>query len=219
MMRSGSIFARIKHRFHFSCYNAFPTLKKIFEYQVLVIFSDDEHEINDPVFDDYKSLVVDGYCRGTQQGQQYYYDGTRSCPSSSTADPHSIVSHPPMTIYLFSFQPLQALSGGGSVLNGPCTLYMRITHHIDGTSDQSWACYLHPADGNGFVDVNNLDLTSAVSGETTLFAPNMTVSDNAAVIPDPTRVIFGETRIRDRRMAMAIAPALWDSATWKTTRL
>lgn len=49
---------------------AAPTIKRIFGCTVLLILSDDEHESNAPVFDDYQSLIVVGNGRGKQQIRQ-----------------------------------------------------------------------------------------------------------------------------------------------------
>ena len=78
-------------------------------------------------------------------------------------------------------------------------------HTIDGSTEESWGCLLDPSDGNIFVAVPpELDLSVAVSGETTLFAPGLAVIHEAAVIQDPSQAVFGETtRQRDRHLSVA----------------
>jgi hypothetical protein len=97
------------------------------------------------------------------------------------------------------------LKSDSTVLTGPCTLWKRVTDFADGSSEESWGCVLSEADGVGVYPVTEaLNLTSAVSGETTLSGQNMSVSANMTVIVDPTEAVLGgETGgRRDRRLAV-----------------
>ena len=109
--------------------------------------------------------------------------------------------------------PLQSLRGGGrelrpqnKKLQKPCTLYKRLMRQEDGTEDASWDCLLDLADGTGFIDVpNDIDLSTAVSGVTTLFAPDMVVVEEgrSALIGDPSQAVLGESHHdQDRRLAV-----------------
>lgn len=86
----------------------------------------------------------------------------------------------------------------------PCTLYKRIITYKGHREEESWRCFLDPSDGDGFVDVpENLGLPGVVSGETTLFAPGLTVLvDDQAVLEDPTGVVLGDGRRRHRNLAV-----------------
>ena len=77
-------------------------------------------------------------------------------------------------------------------------------HTKNGGPEESWDCLLDPSDGDVFVTTpSELDLSDAVSGETTLFAPGLAVIQEEAVIQDASQAVFGEaTRRRDRHLAV-----------------
>lgn len=98
----------------------------------------------------------------------------------------------------------QLQQGKSSAMKKPCTLFQRIMDFEDGRKETGWDCLLDPEDGDVFVEVTDLDLANATSGETTLFAPGLTIAQEKANIPDKSQAVFGHTRRhRDRRLAAA----------------
>jgi Gametolysin peptidase M11 len=86
-------------------------------------------------------------------------------------------------------------------LTKPCTLYKRIEYTGGPNEVSTWECLLDPADGTAFVEVEGLDLSRAVSSETTLFAEGMAVVDVSAVVPAGSTPVFGQAnRRRDRQL-------------------
>jgi len=75
-------------------------------------------------------------------------------------------------------------------------------HQTDKKHNMSWDCLLDPEDGEIFVPVSGVNLTEAVNGESTLFAPDMAVVDNKVSFPDESKVEFGRNKKRDRRLAV-----------------
>jgi len=65
----------------------------------------------------------------------------------------------------------------------------------------SWVCLLDPADGSDFVKVPKaINTSNVISGETTLFAPGVTVVKDQIAVDSPSDVIFGDARRRDRHL-------------------
>ena len=94
-------------------------------------------------------------------------------------------------------------------LTKPCTLYKKIMHTKNGSPEESWDCLLDPSDGVIFVAVPpELDLSDAISGETTLFAPGLAVIHEEAVIQDASQAVFGEANNNNRRHLAAVAGGL-----------
>jgi Gametolysin peptidase M11 len=108
--------------------------------------------------------------------------------------------------FLHHFQALRGSESSLSThteLTQPCTLYKRITMDENGRHHEDWDCQLHPSDGDALVGIQGLDLSNATSGETTLFAPGMSIHDNSMLRLNLSQAVLGQSSnlYRDRRLA------------------
>jgi len=68
-------------------------------------------------------------------------------------------------------------------------------------SERSWHCLLDPLDGIGYVAIpENMDISGASSGETTLFVPGLVAVDGKLVVnaAESAEPVFGHTSSRQR---------------------
>jgi len=107
---------------------------------------------------------------------------------------------------LSNMQALRGLEGteNSEVITKPCILYHRVTHYSDRPPEYTWECELDAADGQAFVVApENIDLSGAVSGDTTLFAEEINVINDQMVIETPSTAVFGNSGRRSRHLEVS----------------